>query len=820
MDDGKNLPLMAQTHPDDEISNALRIARETLPQKEYEPFGVLPLREDEGGIHFDPYAGALGAVTRPLKYFKETMTGEKPMDVTSPEAIEAAINLAGGMTLGSGAYEAPAGALRAGLIRPIRAYHGSPHLFPPTERNPLGEFDLSKIGTGEGAQAFGHGAYLAELENIAKSYRDALNVKDDSYIARLMGDAFGIDEAIKRVNDRKNKNPNVINELKKWKSSGIAPELKSGHMYEVDIHADPEHLLDWDKPLPLKNPIREQIAELSMKATGENWPEARNAGRDAMRAALNENLTGEGAYHQLSKLFQTSEHPWEKFNLSPENTYNIKEAASKSLLEQGIPGIKYLDAGSRSAGEGSRNYVIFDPSIIEILRRYASGGQVSDDINDALRVARHRLQSGGVPEGVPDEASQEAFLQEQLQGSAPQYDPEAGLQTAKEAGRAIAQMTTPGALADMAGYLGGPSAYENLRNQHYIDAALQLASVIPGAGAVAKGAALAKAAPLLAVVPTSIAKTIGKKSLPETSEFLRAVETTPGARIEEGSLVMPVVRGQKPEQELSQSVRGGVFYLPKGDKNARYYGGSWNYGGNQKIQGETAFNNPLVVKGATGGKAPETAFAMLNGKDALKKLQKDVQSVINEQMWMTRQDPSLYQERVENLLESYGADPSIASYLIKNSNKGNQLRYALQEYIIGNSARRAGYDSILGYGVKRDTAKSPFFSEIFDLRESHYPSPSGEYRLHPEFVPQEPSPKTSYEWVSPTMGAGRSFKTENKARKNMPSGARLVKTILEDPIKNIPVEKSNGGEVNSALELASQITDPRTFSKKIGGDNE
>ena len=134
MDDGGKLPLMAQQPPDEEIGDALRVARETLPPKEYKPFNVLPLREDERGVHFDPYAGALGAVTRPFRYFKETMTGEKPMDVTSPEAIQSAADLGSVMTLGSGAFESPEGALRAG----IKAYHGSPHLFAPTKRNPLG----------------------------------------------------------------------------------------------------------------------------------------------------------------------------------------------------------------------------------------------------------------------------------------------------------------------------------------------------------------------------------------------------------------------------------------------------------------------------------------------------------------------------------------------------------------------------------------------------------------------------------------------------------------------------------------------------------
>ncbi len=49
------------------------------------------------------------------------------------------------------------GALRYGLGKPpiseLDVYHGTPHKYAPTEANPLGEFDASKIGTGEGAQA-------------------------------------------------------------------------------------------------------------------------------------------------------------------------------------------------------------------------------------------------------------------------------------------------------------------------------------------------------------------------------------------------------------------------------------------------------------------------------------------------------------------------------------------------------------------------------------------------------------------------------------------------------------------------------------------
>ena len=82
---------------------------------------------------------------------------------TNPEIINRSADLAGMVTLGAGAVPAEANSLRAG----IKAYHGSPHDFD--------RFDLSKIGTGEGAQAYGHGLYFADNEAVARSYRDTIS---------------------------------------------------------------------------------------------------------------------------------------------------------------------------------------------------------------------------------------------------------------------------------------------------------------------------------------------------------------------------------------------------------------------------------------------------------------------------------------------------------------------------------------------------------------------------------------------------------------------------------------------------------------------
>jgi hypothetical protein len=58
------------------------------------------------------------------------------------------------------------------------------------------------------------------------------------------------------------------------------------------------------------------------------------------------------------------------------NTKKGHEQIASKLQAAGIPGIKYFDRDSRSAGEGTRNYVIFDPDMIQVKRRYADGGEI------------------------------------------------------------------------------------------------------------------------------------------------------------------------------------------------------------------------------------------------------------------------------------------------------------------------------------------------------------------------------------------------------------------------------------------------------------
>jgi hypothetical protein len=258
-----------------------------------------------------------------------------------------------------------------GIVGAIHGYHGSPHLFAPTARNPLGEFDLSKIGTGEGAQAYGYGPYIAEREANAQQYRDQLRWKgadwhDPQIIAgnaidRAGGDRGAAADSLQSALDSNTNfyrgkvpaaqaaaNANTAKAISLLRGAepitGQPPT--QGHMYEVNIHADPEHFLDWDKPLGDQS----QYVQDALNKT-EWFPYAQE---QLERRGL-DNPTGKSLHKWLGDDFDPPE-------------------SAKMLQDAGIKGIQYLDAGSRAAGEGSRNYVVFSPKIMEIIRRYGIAG--------------------------------------------------------------------------------------------------------------------------------------------------------------------------------------------------------------------------------------------------------------------------------------------------------------------------------------------------------------------------------------------------------------------------------------------------------------
>ena len=259
----------------------------------------------------------------------------------------------------------------------------------------------------------------------------------------------------------------------------------------------------------------------------------------------------------------------------------------------------------------------------------------------------------------------------------------------------------------------GVLAADDLRRKDYTSAALNGIGVLPFIPSMA------------GIVSPSVAKTLGTKiNIPADEIFKQSVANTPNAQITENGLLMRVMRSQKPEQSLSPSVRGGVFYLPEGAAQGKYYStGKNGYGGTEKIAGETLIQNPLFAKGGTGGKAPESAFDQIQGKGAYQSMRSDALKSYGG--WGAKHQDKV--NATEEFLNKYAPEMSgMGDYIVRNSKESNQLAYALQEAAVSSAVRNAGHDAVMGFSKGKN---GNFLSELFDVREYSYPDKFGGYSL-------------------------------------------------------------------------------------------
>lgn len=223
------------------------------------------------------------------------------------------------------------------------AYHGSPHEFD--------KFDISKIGSGEGNQAFGWGMYFAGKKEVAEFYRDNLSKGSPNNIKKLEEALAKAREILKTTNNDQLKTISWL--VEKDKVAKLEEALKSekaGHLYKVDIPEDHEYL-DWDKDLAGQPKTIFQALKKLPKET-----------KDLIAKKFDEvrYWTGQELYNALSGAFDESD-----------------EKASRALNAVGIPGLKFLDQGSRGDGKGTSNYVLFDDKaakILEVNQDNLSGG--------------------------------------------------------------------------------------------------------------------------------------------------------------------------------------------------------------------------------------------------------------------------------------------------------------------------------------------------------------------------------------------------------------------------------------------------------------
>lgn len=305
------------------------------------------------------------------------------------------------------------------------AYHGSPHTFD--------KFSLDAIGTGEGAQAYGWGLYFAENPGIADGYRRALSktiVKWDgkkvgtidwnktserSKVARKMGftDKQEIDTVETLLRSyfyhsgnvaRVEKDISEYSDYFRPRYEAMWPKIKDrlsadskGLLYQVDIDDRAvENMLDWDKTLEEQSDNvkaaladsdyklsisvaeSERIADERIDADAADWADetggdpvefSNNADRDkyifdVVRefGGVDSTITGRDLYKMIVKDEGGGRDLFE-------SNAEYQKAASEYLNRLGIKGIKYLDASSRRDGDGTRNLVVFDDSIVTITHK-------------------------------------------------------------------------------------------------------------------------------------------------------------------------------------------------------------------------------------------------------------------------------------------------------------------------------------------------------------------------------------------------------------------------------------------------------------------
>jgi len=276
-----------------------------------------------------------------------------------------------------------------------RVFHGTPH-------DVIGSFSLNKIGSGEGAQVYGWGLYFAENPKVADSYRKNVTHKDFINKVAEVYDEYSSPEEADEALESAGLNANqmaLVKALQKedwwgfdYPHQAVAAALKEpdnfehgeevdralktfGNLYEVEINADKENdFLDWDKPLSeqsekVKNAVvptilseyqkinkaRESILKRGTRLNGKPLSEDEiEKYKKPMPDPLS--ITGKAAYTYEVNSFGGRPH-------------EDSPRASKYLLSKGVLGIRYLDQDSRNIGEGTHNYVIFDPSIIKIVSK-------------------------------------------------------------------------------------------------------------------------------------------------------------------------------------------------------------------------------------------------------------------------------------------------------------------------------------------------------------------------------------------------------------------------------------------------------------------
>lgn len=290
-------------------------------------------------------------------------------------------------------------------VRFLRTYHGSQASFD--------KFDHSFMGSGEGAQAYGWGTYVSEVEGIAKAYAKVNNrrhqnkeveylydgklissYENNSLFQRIFNlmekdgmtaqDAINSDlsrakQDLKKAEIEVKENPQTswfnnlaievnksdIEQLQQLDANKfkIAKIEISRNLYSVDIPDDTgKNYLDWDGRLPKTyiNRVNKALEASGYKTIDTLYP-----------SRVDGKLVGQDLYDRLR------------------SELGSQKAASLLLKDAGFDGVKVI--AQRNTGgnkEGKMNYVIFDENNAQIVdhTKFAQGKGVVYGYTDGKEI--------------------------------------------------------------------------------------------------------------------------------------------------------------------------------------------------------------------------------------------------------------------------------------------------------------------------------------------------------------------------------------------------------------------------------------------------
>lgn len=263
----------------------------------------------------------------------------------------------------------------------IIAFHGSPYDF--------NQFSLSKINTGEGAQAFGNGLYFSSKEDIAKFYRDSVRgyrdlqgkfdykykgkdfytspaeakTQEELGVARIIEHARQISkhpeeakkqliiglsreaDKAKKIDDEELQGLlgySYSKELDAVKGIDTSDLVQSkGSMYQVKLNTINDDLIDYDKTLGEQNPkIQSIINKLKSEMIVDD---AIILGFDPFEYGGNEKR----AIEEAKKVLFGKDETVERFMNNWSALRGEQGSAEKLMTKYGAKGIQYLDNSSR-----------------------------------------------------------------------------------------------------------------------------------------------------------------------------------------------------------------------------------------------------------------------------------------------------------------------------------------------------------------------------------------------------------------------------------------------------------------------------------------